>query len=227
MALVRSISNVNIDEQDYLKYHRFKILAAKEILRILKVRLNLLIASRSTAPRQSNANLDSLTKLENALSLTVHEFQKSAFQHQMVELALEKSILSTLLYKLGKKLFESNDLNDIEQCVASYLKTILLQTPILQEKKLTSERQFNKILILRDEIAAISDSVVQKLSDEDTPASEEDAIRQKFMTKMIYINIISTLLTQMVVSRGSKDMLPLLGKWRTPRSYSYYQDLVE
>ncbi|XP_065201039.1 uncharacterized protein LOC135832018 isoform X1 [Planococcus citri] len=226
MSVVKTFANAtNIDDNDRIKFHRTKIVAAKETLRLLRNRLHLLKASNSQVQRELLADL---TKLEHALSLAVHEMQKVVTKRHMIQLALERSIFSTLLYLPEKKLFDAIGLNDIEHCIADNLKSMLTQAESLKEKKETSDTQFIKMTNCRDELADVVDEIATKLNDQGS--SESDEIKkQRLAKKCDNINMLRSFFSALVAAQPMEDckmLVPLVWKWRTHRSYEYYQNRI-
>lgn len=226
MSLVRTgVNTTNIDENESIQFHRVKIVAAKETLRLLRIRLHLLKASNCQTQREL---LSDLTRLEHALSLAVHEMQKVVTKRHMVQLALERSIFSTLLYISEKKFFNRVGLNDIEQCIADNLKAMSSQVHTLQDKKKIFDVQSKKMTVCKDELANVVDAITYKLDDQRSLESDEIR-RQRMAKKCDNINMLRSFFSALVAAQPMEDcklLLPLVWKWRTHRSYEYYQKRI-
>ena len=92
--------------------------------------------------------------------------------------------------------------------------------------KISMIDEFKKIINCKDELAGVVDTISTKLNDEESSESD-DKRKQRVAKKCDNINMLRSFFSALVAVQpmdDCKQLLPLVWKWRTHRSYEYYQN---
>ncbi|XKL63894.1 hypothetical protein PGB90_006258 [Kerria lacca] len=230
MALVKSTISINDDElKENIDYYQNRIVLAKKMKKLLEMRLYLVKSCNNCSFPGMRGNL---TKLELGLTEAINSFHKIVMEHQILNLALQKSIQSTLLHVSRKNLFRNHNLNYLENYVVEQMRNMVTYSETLREFKNITDRQYIENLEQKNNLASKFTYALEKLNQNQSSTKLVNLEAKKKMQKKIdNLNKLSTLIS-LIVGRSKcepsvKNSLLLLSlKWRTPRSFEYYLRLI-
>lgn len=239
MALIRTTIATDDDEfQEDLKYYKDRIVLANEMKKMMGTRLYLLKAGNSkpsyAALMKDTPHNIQVTKLELGLMEAVDTFHKVVMDRQLLHIALQKCVQSTMLYVSPKNLWSASRRNYIERCVAEQMKSMLTNSNTMCSLKQSNDEQVCAILDyeerLMGRVAYQQDKVKQT---GDTNMSDDEVTQMNTIRKKIDgINKMSTFITTLVSIHcksldyeSGRKLIVEASKWRTPRTLTYYKNL--
>lgn len=229
MALVRStiVSQTEDVLRENVDFYRERIILAKKMKKLLQTRLYL---SRSIQEARSRPSLHAnLTKLELGLMEATNGYLKLVTERQLLNIAIQKSIQSTILHVGNKNLFGHASLNLIEANVAEQMKRMIGFSRQLRSLKETTDRQCLEIKKMREILSSRFGAQSERLLAATRPPAADAALTNKMRKKIKNVNLLSTLMSAFVAQNTAFDdprlveLIILVRKWRAPRSFEYYK----
>lgn len=238
MALMKSIIADDEKLQENLEYYVMRIIKANEMKKMCNVRLYLVKARNAKQSYLSHVkdtpqNIQ-VTKLEIGLMEAVETLQKVVMDRQLLHIALQKCIQSTMLYVSQKCLFGSTRLNYIERYVAKQMKDMLVTSDKLCELKEVYDKQVNDIFnnenALNGRIVYQQNRIKQthNLNIVESRKNQCSALHKKIHdinNLRIIIGILVSRNCKYLGTENGKKIINEAIKWRTPRSFTYYKNL--
>lgn len=229
MALVRStiISQSEDALRENFDFYQDRIVLAKKMKKLLQTRLYLSRTIQEACTRPSlHANL---TKLELGLMEATNSYLKLIMERQLMSVAIQKSIHSTILHAGNKNLFAHSNLNLIEASVAEQMKRMMRLSRDLRSLKETTDRQCMEIKTTREKLASRFSLHSEKLQGVTQSSFSDPDLMNKMHKKIKNTNLLATLMTAFVAQNATAgdprviELMQVVRKWRTPRTFEYFK----